>query len=222
MQSPWFLSLDSFLLWHWGQSTAKNSTGKQENLWVSKVWSKERWGLEQKRWSIAGRRQKMVRSVAGEGKSKQSDEPSRMLQLSLAWGCQLAQKHVLGLERTRLPLAQTVSSCLDRPFKEGTGARQCPRWASLGKDWICRAPAALTAVQQDTDYTSNFLFLFLGRLMILWQRGRFTEEWRREMGEVLDRFIFKKQCNIQEEMSRKELGTQDWRGNLWMICKSSN
>lgn len=34
------------------------------------------------------------------------------------------------------------------------------------------------------------------------------------MGEVLDRFIFKKQCNIQEEMSRKELGTQDWRGNL--------
>lgn len=38
--------------------------------------------------------------TAGEREMKASDEPSRMLQLSLAWGCQLAQKHVLGVERT--------------------------------------------------------------------------------------------------------------------------
>lgn len=59
-------------------------------------------------------------------------------------------------------------------------------------------------------------FLVLGRLMSLWEnrKGRFTEEWRWEMSEVLGSFILRKLWNIREEMSRKELYIQEWRGKL--------
>lgn len=185
MQSPWFSSVDSFFLRHWGQSTTKNSTGKQVNLWVSKVWSKEGWSLEQKRWSIAGRRQKMVRSGAGEGEIQWSDEQSQVLQLSLAWSCQLAQKHVLRVERTQLCHWHRLSSPLERPFKEGHRGTAVPKVSQSSKGLDLQSTSSLdSSAARHWDYASNFLFLVLRGLMIFWQKGRFTEEWRREMWEV--------------------------------------
>lgn len=121
-----------------------------------------------------------------------------------------------GWEDTTVPLAQTVSSCWDRPFTEGTAVPKVSQsgFAEHQQPW--QQSSKTPGLHKQFSFP---VFREAGDLMTERQIYRM---WRREMWKVLDRFIFKKQCNIQKEMSRKELDIQDWRANLWMICKSSN
>lgn len=144
--------------------------GKQVNLWVSKALSKKRWGVEKKRWSIAGRREKMVRSGAGEGKIKVERWAKLDTAAQSCLGLSACSETCFGVERTQLCHWHRLWAAV------GTGlsqrAQQCPRWASLD---LQSTSSLDSSAARHRDYTSNFLFLFLGRLVILWQKGRFTE-----------------------------------------------
>lgn len=200
----------------------KNSTGKQVNLRVSKVWKRghEVWRRrdaalqeEDRKWSGLGlERGKWKRVMSQAGYCSSASPGAVSLLRNMFWGLRGHDS------ATGTDCEQLFGQALQRGHR-GTAV---PKVSQSREGLGLQSTSSLDgSAARHWDYTSNFLFLFLGRLMILWQKGRLTEEWRREMWEVLERFIFKKQCNIQEEMSRKELGIQDWRGNLWMICKSS-
>ena len=185
MQSAWFFSVDRGSVCSTeDELLAQDSAGKRVNLWVLKAWSKEKWGLLEKRRGIAEEDRKHAGQGLESGKWMWRQKPSWALQLNCTWGWQHAQSHVWGGKRTQLCHSHKAGAAFWTGLcKEGAGRQQGLRWAGLGQDWGLQTssggPAASMAVQRHTEISTSdfFFFLFLGRLMSLWQsrKGRFTE-----------------------------------------------
>ena len=76
MQSAWFFAVDTGSVCSTEDEVlTQDSAGKRVNLWVSKVWGKEKWGLPEQRRGIAGRSQKTGKSGAGEREVKAEAGP---------------------------------------------------------------------------------------------------------------------------------------------------
>lgn len=114
---------------------------------------------EERKWSGLG---------LGRGISKWSDEPSWILQLSLAWGCLLAQKHVLGLRGHNCATGTDCEQLLGQALHRGHRGTAVPKVSQAREGLDLQSTSSLdSSAARHRDYTSNFLFLFLGRLVIL-------------------------------------------------------